>query len=267
MKERLFQLRIIVILLIIVAAIAIPLILSDREEQLQKSFQENSTIIKVKKRDLVTTTTKKYKDIKTQFESDYYFRKVATMPSMETATLPTSYTQTLLEQFMYNFDISDKDEFVAYDDSTGSYCLNKSDLEDGYRELYNFGKNVDAYLEYLPGYYEYVSVLNNRYCFQFGQKIISDDEVLVGIEKLGYSDNDSILANMYVYTFHSTGTKTERKYKTDVEGYIAADRFTDASKVVTNKLNGTVTHKQLKFKINKNPKYFKYSVIKSAIIK
>lgn len=267
MKERMFQLRIIVVLLIIVAAIAIPLILSDREAELEKSFQENSTIIKIRKRDLKTTTTKKYKDIKTQLENDYYFQKVATMPSMETATLPPSYTQTLLEQYMYNLDISDKSKFSAYDDETGSYCLQRSEVEDGYKELYNFGKNVDAYLEYLPGYYEYVSVLNNRYCFQFAHMASYDDEVLIGIEKLGYSDGDSILANMYVYTFHSTGTKSELKYKTDVQGYIGADRFSDASKVVTSKLKGTVTHKQLKFKVNKNPKYFKYKVIKSAIIK
>ena len=266
MKERMFQFTIIGCLLIIVACITIPLILSDKQERIENSFEENSTIIKIRKRDLVSTTTKKYKDIKTQLENDYYFRKVATMPSMEVASLPTSYTQTLLEQYMYNFSTSNKSFFTYYDTEEKIYCISKQRLIDGYKELYNLGK-VDAYIEYLPGYYEYVRIENNSYCFLLNNKNVPKESALVGIEKLGYSDGNSILANMYVYTYRYTGTQTQKKYITDVQGYIEADRFSDASKVVTNKLKGTVTHKQLKFIVNENPKYFKYKVIKSAIIK
>ncbi len=267
MKEKMFQFSVIAALLVIAACIGIPLLLSERAEEVQQSFQENSTIIKIRKKDLVTTTTKRYKDIKKQLENDYYFRKVATMPSMEVGTLPPSYTQTLLEQYMYNFSTTNKKHFTYTDEEMKTYCLSKGDVKEGYKELFNLGNRVDDFIKYLPGYYEYVTIENNSYCFYLGGEHVPKESALVGIEKLGYSDGDSILANMYVYTYGYTGSSTQKKYINDVKGYIEAERYSDASKVVTNKLKGTVTHKQLKFKVNSNPKFYKYQVIKSAIIK
>ena len=51
MKERMFQLKIIAVLLIIVLIIGIPIMINDKETQLEKNFQENSTIIKVRKKE------------------------------------------------------------------------------------------------------------------------------------------------------------------------------------------------------------------------
>ena len=47
----------------------------------------------------------------------------------------------------------------------------------------------------------------------------------------------------------------------DLKNAISAKNYIGAKNIVENKLYGTVTHKQIRFKTNKYGKYFKYKII------
>ena len=105
----------------------------------------------------------------------------------------------------------------------------------------------------IPGYYKYVYKSNKNYCFYYNEVINNNIDTAIGVEKLSMNDN-VITADIYLYV-HNSGENSSLK------AYIKQKDYVSANNYVKETLKGKVFHKQLKFKLNKNGKYFKYQLL------
>ena len=75
------------------------------------------------------------------------------------------------------------------------------------------------------------------------------------------SDEDVITAKMYVYTYYTMGTDTEKAIVKRLEESIKNNNNSLSNSIIYNELNGRVVQKELNFKTLKSGKFFKYQVL------
>ena len=90
-------------------------------------------------------------------------------------------------------------------------------------------------------------------------------EINIAVERMAMIGT-TITTDIYVYEYYTNGLENEISNINILKSYIENDNYSSASNVVTNYLNGKVTHKQLKLKVNNNGKFFKYKILSSKIL-
>ncbi len=247
---------------IILLIIIIPIVIITKEQENKKNFPEYKNI-DITAKNIKNQNSESYKEIKKSLESDYYFSK-------ETIITNYDYENTnknikdMIWNFIFSYELQNTKYMTSNNKTDGVFCLSKKNTISAFKELYNI--DITNELDLLPGYHEYVYKKNGNYCFIY--KNVGNDydnEIKIAIEDMSMKDN-TVTANIYVYEYYTNGLDNEKSNINILERYIENNNYSSANNVVINYLNGKVTHKQLKFKINNNGKFFKYKILSSKIL-
>ena len=174
------------------------------------------------------------------------------------------YLGNMISNFIYNFELKNSNAIYSRSDDDGFFCMNVPKVKEAFEELYYIQSGFNDFMEFVPGYIEYVSKNDGKYCFNYGKVAnMHDGETYTAIESLSVSDKNNITATVYVYEYYSSFTEKEKNYTKILKNYISNSKYSEAKKLVEENLNGTVTHKKIVFRINKKPKYFPFKLLYS----
>jgi hypothetical protein len=200
-----------------------------------------------------------YENIKTKLENDYYFNKLAIMMEYDSEHYTSSNLDKMVWHMIFNLEKENTDIYAKIDKQKEIYCLNKKKFLDAFEELYDVNIKEDEYL--LKGYYQYVYDKGMNYCLDFKNVALDyDNDVKIAVERVAMIGT-VITTDIYVYEYYAANQSLSNSNINDLKNAIASKNYTGAKNIVQNKLYGTVTHKQIRFKTNKYGKYFKYKII------
>ena len=241
--------------------IIIPTIIITNRNDTKKNFPDYSNVT-ISESDVADTSSKSYSDIKYKLEHDHNFAKESLISNYNYKTYSSSNLSSLIWNFIFSFELNNSKYISSKGDT--KFCLRQSNLVTGFEELY--GINITKDLPMFEGYYQYVNINSNRYCFNY--KNVSKDynnDIKLGIDGISVK-GDIITTNLYLYEYYTMLTAQEKVMISNLESCINSSDFDGAKSIVINNLNGKVTHKQLQFKINNKGKMFKYQILNSKNI-
>ncbi len=269
----------IVFSILVFLAVMIPTLIINNQKEEEKAFPEQQDIEVTEK---VINNTDTYKKTRHDLEADPYFVKFALSPDYNyknikyatDATTGTRYSYiedgylgNMITNFIYNFQLTNTKYLSSIDYNDGVFCMTPIRVKEALEELYYAEISLNEFIQYMPGYIDFVSKRNNDYCFNFDKVArMNDNEILVGIKSLSVSDQKIITADVYIYEFYSSGSDKELSALRITKNYISQSNYSGASDVVNNNLNGKVSHKKIVFRINKSRKYFEYQLLYKANI-
>ena len=269
----------IVFSILVFLAVMIPTLIINNQKEEEKAFPEQQDIEVTEK---VINNTDTYKKTRHDLEADPYFIKFALSPDYNyknikyatDATTGTRYSYiedgylgNMITNFIYNFQLTNTKYLSSIDYNDGVFCLTPIRVKEALEELYYAEISLNEFIQYMPGYIDFVSKRNNDYCFNFDKVArMNDNEILVGIKSLSVSDQKIITADVYIYEFYSSGSDKELNALRIAKNYISQSNYSGASDIVNNNLNGKVSHKKIVFRINKSRKYFEYQLLYKANI-
>lgn len=257
-KEERASLKIILFFVLLISIIIIPVLVSNYKIQNKENFPKYNDI-KITEKKL--NDSNDYNNIRKQLESDIYFAKLSTMMDFSSASYSSSILRELLWYFIFNYEVSNDKYFFYTDSNRGVYCLNKKNLIKGFNELYDVDISND--LDYLPGYFEYLFVKNKGYCLYFNHVADEyDNDIRVAVERMAMYGT-TVTTDVYVYEYYNSYSEKDKKCVENLETSINNKDYNTASQIVKLNLKGTVTHKQLQFKINSRGNFFKYKILSS----
>ena len=244
----------VLILVIIIAPFAIS---SINEEQ--KTNFPNYTNLKIKESDVIDPNSASYGEIKSRLENDYYFIKETLISNYNYKNYTGENIQKMLWNFIFAYELNNTKYLSAK--TNGKFCMRSKYVVKAFEELY--GVNIGLDSQYLDGYVNYVTYSKNRYCFNY-EEVANEysDTIKILIDGIEVKD-DVVKLNAYVYEFYTAYTRTEKAFISELEEAIKYSNISEANKIVTNNLNGKVTHKQFEFKVNNNADFFKYQILSS----
>lgn len=252
---------ILLFILLITLAIIIPLVIKNRNDEIEKSFPQYKDI-DLNEKNISDTTN--YSNLLKELENDYYFRKVMSMPNYNSSNVPLSEAKKLLFNYIYNYELSNKKYFTRGDNEKGIYCMKKDNFLDGFSELYNI--DATRYLDVFSGYEDLLTMEYQQYCLNFDTVAKgTDNEILVGIDYLNALKKE-ITVRAYVFEFYDNYRYTNENTYNTLKNYMNNRQYSAAQNIVVNNFNGKVSHKEIVFKKNTNPKYFNYQVIRISSI-
>lgn len=265
--------------ILVFLAVMIPTLIINNQKEEEEAFPEQQDIEVTEK---VINNTDTYKKTRHDLEADPYFIKFALSPDYNyknikyatDATTGTRYSYiedgylgNMITNFIYNFQLTNTKYLSSIDYNDGVFCLTPIRVKEALEELYYAEISLNEFIQYMPGYIDFVSKRNNDYCFNFDKVArMNDNEILVGIKSLSVSDQKIITADVYIYEFYSSGSDKELSALRIAKNYISQSNYSGASDVVNNNLNGKVSHKKIVFRINKSRKYFEYQLLYKANI-
>jgi len=265
--------------LLLLGSVIVPVLIMSEKKQEKESFPDSKDITITEK---TLSTQEGTARTKKDLETDYYFIKFATAPdynykNITRKTDPTTglkesyiqdgYLEKMIINFIYNYQLTNTSRLSSIDYDSGFFCMTPIRVKEAFEELYFTEVGMNDFIEYLPGYFNYVNKNGGELCFNFDEVGRSNDsEVLVGIKSISVSNQKIITADLYVYKFYTGGTSKEDTTTETIKKYIAASNYSTASDIVTNNMNGTVSHRKIVFRINKNKKYFEYQLLFSSDI-
>ena len=260
LKPKLEELKatgvILLFITLIIAIFVIPFVLFQSGKQNDENFPEYQNI-NIDKSELDDTSY--YDSVRNQLESDYYFTKLALMPDYNSERYTSQNLDKLIWNMIFNFELKNDEHFSFTDKEKNIYCLRKRDFIKAFKELYNVDIEDDMYL--LKGYYKYVYEKKQGYCMDFGN--VSKDyvnDIKIGVERLAVIGT-TITTDIKVYEYYTPDMTSSNTYVYQLENAIRNKNYTEAKDIVENKLHGKVSTKQMKFKMNKRGKYFKYTIL------
>lgn len=243
-------------LVLIVATIIIPVLAFQDYNYDDENFPEYQNI-NISKNKLDDET--EYNNIRNTLQNDYYFSKLAIMMEYDSEKYTSAILDKMMWHFIFNLEKENTDIYSKIDRPKNIYCLNKTKFLKAFEELYDVNIEDDEYL--LKGYYQYVYDQGTSYCFDVGNVAKDyDNDIQIAVERVAMIGT-KITTDIYVYEYYVADSSSQNAYVNDLKNAITNSNYTGAEKIVKNNLYGTVTHKQLKFKINKRGNYFKYTIV------
>lgn len=247
-------LKVILFFILVGIAIIVPFVAFQDLNYSDEDFPEFQNI-NISKNDLEDEV--EYDKIRTQLENDYYFAKLSTMIEYDSEHFTSEHLDKLVWHFIFNYEIENKKNFNYTDEKNQVYCLSQNKFKEAFEELYDV--DVTDYTYLLKGYYQYVYDRTNSYCLDFGNVSKDyDNDIKVAVERMAYVGS-VVTTDVYVYEYYAPDN--ENQNIKDLENAIATKNYTGAQNIVKNKLYGKVTHKTIRFKINKKGKHFKYTIV------
>ena len=240
----------------------LPFLLVDEEEQIREYLPDYQNI-KIDESNSGKQTTRK------DLENNQYFKRFALSPeynyvNVSKGQIADGYLGNMIRNFIYNFELYNKEAIYSKSDEEEKFCMNVPKVKEAFEELYYLQNGFNDFMDFVPGYIEYVSKDSGRYCFNYGKIAnVSDGETYIGIDSLSVSNKNNITVTLYLYEFYTMYTQKENNYINILKSYINNSKYTDAKKLVEENLNGTVTHKKMVFRINNKPKYFPFKLLYS----
>ncbi len=263
MEEKRANFIILGILTIILLIVIIPLIIINNREENKKNFPEYKDI-DISEKDVKDPNSESYKEIRKELESDYYFSKEALITDYDSEKYNGSNIQNMLWNFIFSYELENTKYMASNNKKEGTFCLSKNNTIEAFKELYDV--DIKNELNILLGYYEYVYKKGNDYCFIYKNVANDyDNEITIAVERMAMIGT-TVTTDIYVYEYYTNGLENEISNVNILKRYIENNNYSSASNVVTNYLNGKVTHKQLKLKVNNKGKFFKYKILSSKIL-
>ena len=267
-------------LVLVLGSVIVPALILNGKKQKEEYFP-NSQDIKITEKILSTQegSTKTRKSL----EEDIYFIKFATSPDYNYKNIkrqkdPTTglkysyiedgYLEKMISNFIFNFQLTNTAKLSSIDYSSGYFCLTPIRTKEAFEELYFTEVGMNDFIEYMPGYINYVTRNSGDLCFNFNEVSKSNDnELMIGVRQLSISDQKIITADVYIYEYYTSGTDKEISATNMIKSYIKQSNYSTASDIVINNMNGRVKHRKIVFRVNKNQKYFEYQLLYSADIR
>ena len=247
---------IILFFILLGAAFIIPFIAFQDFKYTDENFPEHQNI-KINQSKLEDEY--EYDNIRNKLENDYYFNKLAIMMEYDSEHYTSSILDKMVWHMIFNLEKENTGVYSKIDKPNQIYCLNKKKFIDAFEELYDVNIKEDEYL--LKGYYQYVYDKGTNYCLDFGNVAKDyDNDVKIAVERVGMIGT-TITTDIYVYEYYAANQSLSNTNINDLKNAIETKNYIGAKNIVENKLYGTVSHKQIRFKTNKYGKYFKYKII------
>lgn len=257
-KEAKASLKIVIFFLLLISIIIIPVVVNNIKIQNKENFPKYNDIDITENK---LSNTNDYNNIRHQLEKDQYFAKASTMMEFSSEKYSSAILRELLWHFIFNYEVSNDDHFFYTDSKRGVYCLSEKNLIKGFNELYNIDITDDLYL--LLGYYQYTFTKSKGYCLYFNHVAEEyDNDIRVAVERIAMYGT-TLTADVYVYEYFNSYSEKDKMCVKNLETCINNKDYSTASDIVKLNLKGTVTHKQLKFKMNSSGKFFKYKILSS----
>lgn len=202
----------------------------------------------------------KYNEIKNALEGNTLFKRTTLIDNYSSEGYNKFNIEGMIKGYVLAYEPANK-KYFAYDEvDNDKYCINKKNVITGFEELYNtdITERIDEFLVHS----KYMTEGQYTYCFSF--RTISNEynnDIKLNITSLSMSDEDVITAKMYVYTYYTMGTDTEKAIVKRLEESIKNNNNSLSNSIVNNELNGKVVQKELNFKTLKSGKFFKYQVL------
>lgn len=264
-KETKVTILILGIALVIILLIAIPLYFMSKKGTNNKKYFPQYQDIQVDESEVNNYNSESYIMLKNQLQDDYYFKKEALIDNYNYKSYTSADLQNMIWNFIFSYEINNSQFISRMDKEEGYFCMRTRRVIEAFEEL--FAVNITKDVEYLEGYFQYISKNSNGYCFDYANVgyEYTNNEIYVGIDGIQAKDG-IITANVYVYEFFIMDSDNELQNVSMLQNAIAGNNFTLANDIVSNYLNGKVTHKQLDFKINNGGNFFKYQILSSKLI-
>ncbi len=236
----------------ILIIIIVPIILNNNKKEDKENFPTYKNIE-------VNNKNNNNNEVKKQLEKDYNFRKEVLIDDFDYENYTSLDVQNVLWNYIFSYELSNTKYLSSI--SENKFCLRNQYVIDSFKELYNIDISKD--LDLLPGYYKYVTNDKRRYCFNYKNVSLEyNNDIRIGIDNISI-DDDIITARLYLYEYYIMNTSSELSNVNTLENYIDNGNYSAASNVVKDYLAGKITHKELKFKINNNAKFYKYQILSS----
>ena len=252
------------IILVIILIISIPLYFLSKKPNNEKYFP-NYKEIEVNEDEINDYSSESYKYLKEQLQNDYYFKKEALINYYNYKNYTSADLENMVRNFIFSYEITNNRYISTINKDEGYFCMRTRRIIEAFEELY--GVNITKDTEYLEGYFQYVSKNSNGYCFDYANVSYeyNNNEIYIAIDGI-QAEKGVLTANLYVYEFYIMDSDSEINNVNLLKDAIDNNNYSLANDIVSNYLNGKVTHKQLEFKINNDGNYFKYQILSSKLI-
>ena len=261
------QLKAIIIIVVVIVAllaiITIPSFVSNTVEEEREYFPTYEKI-DVKRISESDNSSEKYVSLKTKLEKDPTFAREMLLGNYNYNSFDGSNLRMLIRTYIFSYQLTNTKYLSVINEDDGKFCMKQKYVIESFKELYNI--NITEKLEYFPGYFEYITKTSGRYCFNYRTVTNEyDDQIAIGIDEMS-TRSGIVKAKVYVYEYHSNDTSRQKAAINNLKNYINKSDFTAAKKVVIDQLNGSVTYKQVQFKVNNNAKFYKYQILSMKIL-
>ena len=251
-------------LIILVLIIIIPLAFLSKKSEKNDSKFPGYEYIDITQEKL--SDKEKYNEIKTSLEGNSLFKRIVLIDNYNYEEYNRFNVEGMIKGYIFAYEPSNKKYFMYSDTDEEKY----SDYLDSFKiqgiikkyskELYNIDitKKIDDFLVYS----KYMTEGKDTYCFSF--RTISNEynnDIKLNITALSMSNDDIVTAKIYVYTYYTMGTDSEKEKVKRLEESIKNNNNSLSNSIVYNELNGRVVQKELNFKVLKSGKFFKYQVL------
>ncbi len=265
---------------LLLGSVIVPALIISGNKREERNFPGAENLVITEK--TLSTQEQTTKTRKT-LETESYFIKFATSPDynyknirretnamtgLKYSFIEDGYLEKMIINFIFNYQLTNTSKLSSIDYESGYFCLTPIRVKEALEELYYTEVGMNDFIEYLPGYFDYVVKNGKDLCFNFNEvSKTNDSEILVGIRQLSVSDQKIVTADVYVYRYYTTGTDKENQITKTIKKYIEQSNYSTASDIVINNMNGSVDHRKIVFRTNKNKKYFEYQLLYSADIR
>ena len=221
---------------------------------------------KINENDINDYNSESYLELKRQLQNDYYFAKEALISNYNSLSFSSTNLQDMIWNFIFSYDINNNlNHIISINRDDGVFCMRKRNVIDAFKELY--GIDITNEIELFEGYFQYVTVSLNTYCFNYGNVSMeyNNNEIYTLIDKIIYEDG-ILTTNLYLYEFYTMDSPSEIENVKLLKRAIDNNNYNEANNIVNNYLVGKVTHKQLDFKVQNNAEHFKYQILSSKLL-
>ena len=261
-KLTLFILLIAALLVFLVAILLYTFFKKDNEDDV---YFPNYEKINIKEDDINNKGSEAYLTLKNQLENDYYFRKEAVINNYNYKKYSSSDIQNMIWNFTFSYEKDNSHYISSFDKDKGTFCMRTKYVLEAFEELYKV--NIKDELQYFEGYFQYISKYSDGYCFDYATIAYeyNNNEIYLGVNNLSY-EYGAIIADIYLYEFYSMDTDTEQANTMALKNSISVGNLDNANNIVSNYLNGKVSHKIIEFVIKNDGNFFKYQILSSKLL-
>lgn len=254
MNDQKATLKILLFIALICVIIIVPFVVVSELNFKDKNFPEFQNI-NISQNKLEDET--EYNNIKKQLQNDYYFTKLGIMVEYNSEQFKPINLEEMVWHFIFNYELENEQNFTNIDKDNQIYCLKKREFLKAFEELYDI--DITENQNVLKGYYKYIYDKPEVYCIDAGNVAEEyDNDIKIGIERLAMIGT-TITADINVYEYYASSSNSQ--YIKDLEFALNSNNFEGAKFTVEKELHGTVTKRQIKFKMNKHGDHFKYTVL------
>ncbi|MBR2138881.1 MAG: hypothetical protein IJ966_06300 [Bacilli bacterium] len=200
-----------------------------------------------------------YEYVLDQLGKDPYFVRTVLFDDFDYIYFSTVDIKNMVRAFVYNYENRNSKYFSYTKSENNVGCLQKKYVVQGFYEL--FSVDMTPHLEFMTQFFEHVYESKGRYCFYF-DSVVNENEIKVGVEKLSVM-GDEVSTDIYVYEYYSNGFDEEKQIVSRLEAAIDNKQYEEARRITEKELNGNVYKKEMKVRIQRNAKFFKYQVLYS----